>query len=98
MINGHRRKFIGNGAYTLSDWNVNERLVLKRNPKYWNDKETVIEQATFLPIQSETSDINRYRAGEIDVTNSAVPPVLFTKLKKIFRHRSGFPVFMHVLL
>ena len=75
-------KFTGNGAYTLSAWNVNERLVLKRNPKYWNDKDTVIEQATFLPLQSETSDINRYRAGEIDVTNSSVPPVLFAKMKK----------------
>ena len=75
-------KFTGNGAYTLSSWSVNERLVLKRNPEYRNDKETVIEQATFLPLQSETSDINRYRAGEIDITNSAVPPVLFSKLKK----------------
>lgn len=75
-------KFVGNGAYTLSAWNVNERLVLKRNPKYWNDKDTVIEQVTFLPLQSETSDINRYRAGEIDVTNSSVPPVLFAKMKK----------------
>ena len=93
------RKFTGNGAYTLSARNVNERLVLKRNPKYWNDKDTVIEQVTFLPLQSETSDINRHRAGEIDVTNSSVPPVLFAKMKKdIPGAGSDFPVFMHILL
>lgn len=74
--------YVGNGAYTLSEWVVNEKIVLKRNPHYWNNAHTVIEQGTFLPIASENSDINRYRAGGIDMTNSAVPPELYGRLKK----------------
>ncbi|CNF07059.1 ABC transporter substrate-binding protein [Yersinia kristensenii] len=76
------QNFVGNGAYKLKDWVVNERIVLERSPTYWNNKETIINQATFLPITSEVSDINRYRSGEIDITNSAIPPNLFAKMKK----------------
>lgn len=74
--------FIGNGAYTLSEWVINEKIVVKRNPLYWNNARTVIETATFLPITAEGSDVNRYRSGEIDMTNSALPPDLFPTLKK----------------
>ncbi|RRZ95717.1 ABC transporter substrate-binding protein [Erwinia sp. 198] len=74
--------YVGNGAYTLSDWVINEKIVLKRNPRYWNNSQTTIETATFLPITSEATDVNRYRSGEIDMTNSVLPPELFPMLKK----------------
>jgi oligopeptide transport system substrate-binding protein len=76
------QNYVGNGAYRLSEWVVNERIVLERNPSYWNNSKTVIEQATFLPLSSEVSDINRYRSGEIDITNSAIPPNLYAKMKR----------------
>ena len=74
--------YVGNGAFTLNSWVVNEKITLKRNPQYWDNANTVIETATFLPISSETSDVNRYRSGDIDMTNSAIPPELFPMLKK----------------
>ncbi len=33
---------VTNGAYTLKDWVVNERIVLERSPTYWNNAKTVI--------------------------------------------------------
>ena len=74
--------YVGNGAYRLKEWVVNERIVLERSPSYWNNKQTVINQATFLPITSEVSDVNRFRSGEIDITNSAIPPYLYVKMKR----------------
>ncbi|HBV39646.1 MAG TPA: oligopeptide ABC transporter substrate-binding protein OppA [Erwinia sp.] len=74
--------YVSNGAYTLSDWVINEKIVLKRNPRYWNNPQTIIETATILPITSEATDVNRYRSGEIDMTNSVLPPELFPMLKK----------------
>ena len=74
--------YVGNGAFTLNNWVVNEKITLKRNPQYWDNAHTVIETVTFLPISSETSDINRYRSGGVDITNSAIPPELFPMLKK----------------
>ncbi|MBA1936326.1 ABC transporter substrate-binding protein, partial [Pseudomonas aeruginosa] len=54
---------VTNGAYTLKDWVVNERIVLERSPTYWNNAKTVINQVTYLPIASEVTDVNRYRSG-----------------------------------
>lgn len=74
--------YVGNGAFTLSDWVVNEKIVVKRNPQYWDNAHTAIEEGVFLPLSSENSDINRYRSGGTDMTNSAVPPELFKKLQQ----------------
>ncbi|MBC3381767.1 oligopeptide ABC transporter substrate-binding protein OppA [Serratia fonticola] len=76
------QNYVGNGAYRLSEWVVNEHIMLERSPSYWNNSKTVIDQATFLPLSSEVSDINRYRSGEIDITNSAIPPNLYAKMKR----------------
>lgn len=73
--------FVSSGPYTLSAWVVNERIVGKRNPRYWDDAHTVINQVTYLPISSESADVNRYKAGEIDITY-AVPINQYSQLKK----------------
>ncbi len=73
---------VTNGAYKLKDWVVNERIVLERNPQYWDNAKTVINQVTYLPISSEVTDVNRYRSGEIDMTYNNMPIELFQKLKK----------------
>ncbi|MGJ0579552.1 oligopeptide ABC transporter substrate-binding protein OppA [Xenorhabdus bovienii] len=76
------KNFVGNGAYKLKSWNINERLVFERSPTYWDNKNTIIDQVTFLPISSEVTDVNRYRSGEIDITYTNLPIELFQKLKK----------------
>lgn len=76
--------FVGNGAYTLDKWVVNERMVMKRNPNYWDNKHTVISQVTYLPIENQQSEMNRFLSGEIDITSS-VPLEQFRRLKKNIR-------------
>lgn len=75
------KNFVGNGAYKLKEWAVNERIVLERNSNYWDNDKTVIEEVTLLPITSENSAVNRYRSGEIDMTQT-IPVELFSRLKK----------------
>ncbi|PWC09639.1 oligopeptide ABC transporter substrate-binding protein OppA [Brenneria roseae subsp. americana] len=76
------QNWVGNGAYKLKAWVVNEKIVLERNPQYWDNAHTVINQVTYLPIASEVTDVNRYRSGEIDITYNYLPIELFQKLKK----------------
>ena len=73
--------FVGSGAYHLSQWVVNERIVAERNPRYWDDKQTVINKVTYLPIRSEAADVNRYKAGEVDIVYT-LPINQFSQLKK----------------
>ncbi|NIF60581.1 oligopeptide ABC transporter substrate-binding protein OppA [Enterobacter sp. Ap-916] len=73
--------FVSSGPYKLSQWVVNEKVVGERNKQYWDDAHTVINKVTYLPVTSGTADINRYKAGEIDITYT-VPETLFASLKK----------------
>jgi oligopeptide transport system substrate-binding protein len=73
--------FVSSGAYSPKQWVVNEKIVAERNPQYWDNSHTVINKVTYLPVSSETADINRYKAGEIDIVYS-LPQTLFASLKK----------------
>ncbi|WP_341799213.1 ABC transporter substrate-binding protein [Raoultella ornithinolytica] len=71
---------VTSGPYKLSAWVVNERIVAERNPRYWDNQHTVINKVTWLPIHSEAADVNRYKAGEIDIVYT-VPINQFAQLK-----------------
>ena len=73
--------FVGNGAFTVDTWVVNERLVLKRNEQYWDNDKTVLNKVTFLPIENQVTEMNRFLSGEIDFTNE-LPLEHFKRLSK----------------
>ncbi|MHC2595352.1 oligopeptide transport system substrate-binding protein [Kluyvera sp. 1366] len=74
-------KLVGNGAYKLQDRVVNEKIVLVRNANYWDDKKSVLTKVTFIPINEESSATKRYRANDIDITES-FPKNMYALLKK----------------
>ncbi|WP_313651479.1 peptide ABC transporter substrate-binding protein [Pantoea sp.] len=74
-------KLVGNGAYQLSERVVNEKIVLTRNPHYWDDAHSVLTRVTFVPINEESSATKRYRSNDIDITES-FPKGMYGLLKK----------------
>ena len=60
---------MSNGAYVLAENSPGERVVVKRNPNYWNNDKTVIEEVQFLTINDENQGLTRWRAGEVDQTD-----------------------------
>ncbi|WP_418163100.1 peptide ABC transporter substrate-binding protein [Pantoea vagans] len=74
-------KLVGNGAYQLSERVVNEKIVLIRNPDYWDDAHSVLTKVTFVPINEESSATKRYRANDVDITES-FPKNMYAMLKK----------------
>ena len=74
---------VGNGPFKLSERVVNERIVMVRNPYYWNNAKTVIEQLTVLPINNQSAEYQRYRANAIDVTaDGGVPSEQVAQIRK----------------
>ncbi len=73
--------WVGNGAYKIDKWLVNERIVLLRNKNYWDNLNMVIDKVTFLPLSSDESAVKRYLAGEIDITGRNLPTELFKEFK-----------------
>ena len=70
---------VGNGAYTLAENTPGERVVVKRNPNYWDNEHTVIEEVQYLTINDENQGLTRWRAGEVDQTD--VPAGQYPALK-----------------
>lgn len=73
------QNFVGNGAFRLTQWIVNEKVVVERNSQYWDNARTVLNKVTFLPLQG-FPEVARFRAGEIELGYSA-PPELYRQLK-----------------
>lgn len=63
---------VSNGAFQLSEWVVQSHITLRRNPHYWDNANTAIDQVVYYAIEDQSSELKRYRAGEIDWTE-AVP-------------------------
>ena len=72
---------LSNGAYELTEWVPGSVLTLKRNPFYWNDANTSIDEVRHHVITQDSTELARYRAGEIDITGT-VPPDSFKQLQE----------------
>lgn len=75
---------ISNGAYSLASWNINDKIVLRKNPFYWNAKQVALETIDVLPIDQANVAYNFYATGAADLIMSKglVPPSLLDTLKK----------------
>ena len=59
---------VGNGAYGLKEWVVQSHIHLARNPHYWDDANTTIEEVRYYAIENQDAELKRYRADELDIT------------------------------
>lgn len=61
-------RLVSNGAYRLQDWVVQSQVTLARNPDYWDDAHTAVDTVIYYPTEDLSSELKRYRAGELDVS------------------------------
>lgn len=59
---------IGNGAYILEEWSHGKRIVLKRNPQYWNAAHVQIAEVQYIPMPDVSKELEHYLAGDLDIT------------------------------
>jgi oligopeptide transport system substrate-binding protein len=55
---------VASGAFTLREWRPYERIVLARNPAYYDAGSVSLEHIRFLPVADGSASANLYRAGE----------------------------------
>jgi oligopeptide transport system substrate-binding protein len=71
---------ISNGAYKLEAWEVGSYIEIVRNEHYRLNEETAIDRVRHHITPEDSVELNRYRAGELDVTFS-VPSEAFEQMK-----------------
>ena len=55
------------GAYCLEAWRVNDRIRLRKNPRYWDAANTRSEIVDLLPCANANTALNLYTSGAVDV-------------------------------
>ena len=61
-------RLVGNGAFTLAEWRSNDRIVVTKNPLYWDAAHTWLNQVVFIPTESPEVEERNFRAGQVHVT------------------------------
>jgi oligopeptide transport system substrate-binding protein len=65
--------FVTNGAYMLAEWVSQSHIKLVRNPYYWDNESTTIDEVYYYAQENRVAEISRYRADEIDITYTDLP-------------------------
>lgn len=62
------RPMVTSGAYRLTEWRLNERLRLARNPR-WHDGAAPVAEIEWRPVTDRLTALRSFAAGEADVSN-----------------------------
>lgn len=71
---------VGNGAYTLAERQAGS-IILRSNRFYRDADKVQVDEIEYVAIVDPASELNAYRAGDIDITNT-IPGELFDNIRK----------------
>ncbi|MBI2123099.1 MAG: ABC transporter substrate-binding protein [Armatimonadetes bacterium] len=71
---------VGTGAYKVKEWVLGQRLVLARNPDYFQKGRPFVNEIVFQVGVEPNLAFLRYQRGEVDVLGDGIPPAEFTKV------------------
>jgi oligopeptide transport system substrate-binding protein len=72
---------VSNGPFQLKDWELNRRIVVERNPHYWDNDTVRLNGIVFYPTENAVSEERMFRVNQLHYTGD-VP------LNKIPAYRS----------
>lgn len=59
-----------NGPFLLADWTPRASIRLTRNPRFHSVSSVQVEAVEYFPIEEPSAELSRYRAGELDITET----------------------------
>jgi oligopeptide transport system substrate-binding protein len=65
-------RYVSNGPYMLVSWKLGDRVILRKNPRYWDAKKVCIDQVSFYPTVDGVTAQRRVKRGELDM-NDDIP-------------------------
>jgi len=64
---------VSNGPFALAEWSPNSRIVVEKNPRYWDAAHTHLRRIVFFPIESADVEERNFRAGQLHITFDLPP-------------------------
>jgi peptide/nickel transport system substrate-binding protein len=63
----YNRNPVGTGPYVLKSWTAGDRMVLEKNPDYWDKDRISLDRITLKPLPDAQSRFASLQSGEADV-------------------------------
>jgi oligopeptide transport system substrate-binding protein len=60
---------VGNGPFILKEWLPNQKIVVVRNPYYWDAATVKLDAIEFYPTEEIATEERMFRTGQLDMTN-----------------------------
>ncbi len=72
---------VSNGPFMLSEYNIGDNIVLKKNPYYWNAKNVNVDKIVVTMIVEATTALTAYNNNEVDIITTIptqeIPRLMF---------------------
>jgi len=63
----YNRNPVGTGPFILKSWTAGDRIVVERNPSYWNPGHPRLDRITFKPLPDAPARFASLQSGEVDL-------------------------------
>lgn len=58
---------VGNGPFVMEKWEHHQRIVMKRNPDYWDAARVKLDQLNFVMVESIDTGLTMFETGAVDI-------------------------------
>ena len=62
--------FVCNGAFNLQSWELNNKIVVEKNPMYWDASKVQLNEIHYYPVSNVMTEDRMFRAGQLHVTST----------------------------
>jgi oligopeptide transport system substrate-binding protein len=73
---------VTNGPFLLQEWRPYDRVVVSKNPRYYESDHVALRQIWFLPVTDGATSTNLYKAGQADFMPVEALPQLLPALQR----------------
>lgn len=74
---------VSNGAFMLKEWLVNSKVVIEKNPHYWDKDHVQLTRVTYLGVEDGNADVKLFESGQNEMVYQ-LPPGTYEDAKKKF--------------
>jgi oligopeptide transport system substrate-binding protein len=60
--------FVCNGPFNLKSWELNSRIVVEKNPNYWDASTVKLNEIHYYPVSNVMTEDRMFRAGQLHNT------------------------------
>ncbi|MGR3220617.1 MAG: peptide ABC transporter substrate-binding protein [Candidatus Anammoxibacter sp.] len=81
---------VTNGPFCLEKWNINQYIIMKKNPLYWDADNVTLNKIKSLTVESINTGFNIYEAGNADIISTVPLPLVNILTKRDDYHQSTY--------